>query len=631
MPAPLLSPDWFRERRYALLVGIALSILYLWLVAFRGEFEIHIDSPGKDATFFKVYWAGEGQDYSESRSRRARIRTGSYQLKVPVGNLGGIARLRIDPIEYAGEVTIRSVALGQTGFEEIILGPGELSTLAPLAQIETLETTGEGLRVVTSGRDGNVEWRVSPRRSDGIPWIHPANVLLILGACLLLASSAARLVSENNYVVAGLITATVLAAIMATVSTIYTHPDEHVHLEAVKYYGDHWLPPSLDSPDIAHTFSDYGKSRLSTYELYYPVAGYFTRLLAPLKTADLINARSFNVLLLAVLLLIAAARSRFRYFALPLIISPQVWYLYSYPNSDGFELMLSVIAAWQIAVSDSALNRFLGEERPRRFLLCVLMFGALAGALLLGKQTFWFFLLFLLFYLLWRMRLGYYPDVRRVWLRVAMLAGVALVMVGTRVALDYAANGPDPRAKFQEYVEKTAKPQYKPSTPKEDKHIYLNLRDRGKDLDVVLQFLDWGTVTFATAFGSYGYTQYYASDDYFAAVRWLVCLLLGAMVVYALINGPPEMHVLILLAAACATLLVCASIWNSWNENFQAQGRYMAPILPMISIVYYHIRHYVGPRLIATLALSLFALGVYSFIFVGLSRIAKTSYYMAVG
>jgi hypothetical protein len=631
MPATPLSPDWLRERRHALLAGVLLSVLYLWLLAFRGYFEISLQTYVGKGTFFKVYWAGADQEYSESRSKRVRIHGGLHHLKLFIGNLGGIHKLRLDPVEYPGEVTILRAALSQTGFQPAELGPGNFDALQPLNQVESLEVRGAGLHVITDGRDGNLEWRVTPRGTGSFPWVHPVNVLLILGGCLFLGRSASTLVERHNYVVACLLAGSVLAGVMAVVSTIHTHPDERVHLEAIKYYADHWLPPSLDSPEIAGSFSDYGKSRLSTYEIFYPLAGYFTRLLAPLKSGDLFNARAFSVLQIVGLLLLVCLRSRFRYFALPLIITPQVWYLYSYPNSDAFALTLSLVAAYQLAVPDSALNRFLSEERPRRFLISLILFGFLAGSLLLAKQNFWFFLLFLFFYLLWRFRQGYYPAPWRTWLRVAMLAGIAVSMYGARMALDYAANGPDPRAKFEQYIEQTALEQYKPSTPLEEKHPFLYLKQRGKELDVVLDLLGWGTITFATAFGSYGYTQYFGSDDYFSAVRWLVSLLLGTMVLFALIKGPPETHTLILLAAVCAGLLMGASIWNSWNENFQPQGRYMAPILPMISVVYFHLRQYVSHRLIAALALALFALGAYSFIFIGLGQIAKTSFYTAVG
>ena len=129
MLAATLSPDWLRERRYALLVGVILSILYLWLLAFRGYLEIDLQVYDSKGTFFKVYWAGADEAYSESRSKRVRIRGGSYNLKLFIGHLGGIDRLRIDPIEYAGEATIHHISLSQSGFQPTSLSPSQMGVL----------------------------------------------------------------------------------------------------------------------------------------------------------------------------------------------------------------------------------------------------------------------------------------------------------------------------------------------------------------------------------------------------------------------------------------------------------------------------------------------------------------------
>ena len=203
-------------------------------------------------------------------------------------------------------------------------------------------------------------------------------------------------------------------------------------------------------------------------------------------------------------------------------------------------------------------------------------------------------------------------------------------MYGARYGLDIAANGPDPRTKIKEYIEINAKEEFRPSTPMADKHVHLYLKQRGDPLDTVMSF-GWATITFATSFGSYGYTQYFGTDTYFSIVRILLTLLLGSIIVFTLINGPPNSHSLIMLALFTAGLLMAASIWSSWTENFQPQGRYMAPIIPMISVVYYHVRNYMISTLITALALSLFVVSVYSFVFIGLGQIAKTTIYTGVG
>jgi hypothetical protein len=609
---------------YALLLGILLGIVYINFFAYKAYFEIELGTHSDRATDFKVYWAKTDSDYVRHQSKRIRIGSGFHHIKVYLGDMGDIRKIRIDPLEYAGQADIRRVSISQNGYQTVEIGPQQFSQLQPLNEIESLEIQAGQLKVVTNGIDGNLELRLQPVKTDQPAWILWFNVVLIIGGCLVISATAASLQREHRYVVICLGVALVLATVMASITSVYVHPDERVHFEAIKYYGNHLLPPALDSPDISGSFSEYGKSRLSTYELYYPLSGYFTRILEPLRITPEINARIFGLLLFTTILIFASIRPKFRYFAVPMIVSPQIWYLYSYSNSDGFALALSIFAGYQFAVSGSALNRFLDETRPANYVLSLLGFGLLAGTLLLSKQTFYFFLLFLLLYTAWRTCNGYYKNSKQVWMRLAMIGVIAVSMYGIRYGLDYAANGPDPGAKFQEYIELTAKEEFNPKTPLEDQHIYLNLKQRGTDLDVLLKPLKWGTITFDTAFGAYGYTQYFAPDTYFEIVKILVFLLGATIVFYTLTKGTSSTQLLILLAASSACLLVLASLWMSWTVNFQAQGRYMAPIVPMFSIVYYHVREYLNNAVFITLVLCMFALSVYSFIFYGLGFLVNT-------
>ncbi len=630
MPQFQFPITWLRERGTAIVLGLILVALYLATFAYKSHFEIEIETTAEQKTNFKVYWAPQDRGYLESRSSRVRIRKGLHHLKIPLGNLDSVRKLRIDPIEYAGRVTIKSIGLSQSGYKKIQLEHAQLKRLKPLSQIESIRLNTDGLIVDTADTDGNLEFDFIPEKSNLFPWTHLTNALLIMLCSIGLRRVITWLVADHTYVVVCMTSVVVMIATMAMISSIHVHPDERVHLKAIEYYANHFLPPAIDSPEIKDSFSDYGKSRLSTYELYYPFAGFFSRIISPLDLSDLISARVLGVLLFLALLLLAVARPDFRLFALPLVISPQIWYLYSYPNSDGFALMVSMFIAYQLAVSETTLNRFLGESRPRYFVLSLMGFGLLAGTMLLSKVNFYFYLLFLLLYLLWRLFNGYYPDTRRLWVRVAMVSVVAVSMFGGRYALDVAVNGPNPQVIINQFVELNAKKIYRPSTPMEKKHVHLYMKQRGNPLDVVMSF-GWAPVSFATSFGSFGYTQYFGSDNFFSMVSVLLTLLLTGVLVFSLIHGPPSTHVLISLACFAAILLLGASIWSSWTENFQPQGRYLAPIIPMMAIVLHHVRTHLNPMVIASLVLSLYAMSVYSFVYIGLGQISKTTMYTGVG
>ena len=622
---------WLYQRKFSLFIAVIVIFVYLQLLVYRSLFEVDIQTHAPLGTDFKVYWANTDQGFQESRSVRARMHAGNHRLKFFIGDLDNITKLRIDPIEYQGEVTLKRISISQAGYLPITLQGTDLNQLSASSGILSSEIKNEGLFIVTSNSDGNFQLNVSPQYIGGNFWFNLLTILTIFCICLSLAKVANKVVESNTYIVVCLSIAITLAIIMAAISNIHVHPDERVHMEAVKYYSKHLLPPPVDSAEIINSFSDYGKSRLSTYEIYYPLAGYFAHIIEPLKASELVNIRSFSIFLFAILLIAAAAKKKFRYFMLPCLITPQVWYLYSYPNSDGFALSLGLFAAYQLAVADSWLNCYLNEDKPQFFLLSIIGFGTLAGALLQSKLNFYFLLFFFGLYFIWKVVSGGYVNSIRLWVRLGFICIVAISLYGGRYALDVAANGPNPQNKVNEYIERYAKPEFKPSTPMEEKHFLLYLKSKGQNLDVVLSYLQWGSIAFSTSFGSYGYTQYFGSDQYYALIKIMLFLLFGAVVIYILIYGNRVDQTLLTLVALSAIFLIAATIWSSWTEDFQAQGRYFAPVLPMVSILFYHTRHLANQRVIALFVSALFFLSVYSFVVVGMGGIAKTSFYTALG
>jgi hypothetical protein len=413
---------------------------------------------------------------------------------------------------------------------------------------------------------------------------------------------------------------------MASITHFGVHPDERVHMDAVTYYGDNWLPPSIEDPAIAHTFSDYGKSRLSSYEIFYPLAGYITRLLEPLHISGIFSARLFNLALLAGLLLFALARPEFRPFALLLLISSQVWYLFSYVNSDALALTLALVISYQAAYSQSMLNRYLTEPDINHLLARVLVLGGLIGSLLLLKTNFLFFLLFLGLYLLWRIFTGDFSDRRLLLKRLSILFCIGLLVPAARYSLDIHANGFDSPQKYQQKIEEKALYIYKPSTPAEERGIYLDMRSRGVGVMAMIVKFKWCANSLLTAFGSFGFTQYNPGLVFYQLLKAVCLVLLVTVAASALFNAPREIGVLFLVTAACALGLVGISLWASWTINFQPQGRYFAPILAMASVLYFHLRPYLYRRCFYSVLGVLFAMGIYSFLFYGLRLIEKTVY-----
>ena len=364
-----------KNRIGSVLVALIFSIAYLNLFVFSATFQaqIEIDSSGK--ADFKVYWAEHDKGYSESNSSRIRLRNGINGLKLYIGDLDNISKLRIDPIDREGTVKMYSASVRQSAMQTITMEPSRLSEAVTNDHIESLDLHDKYLKVVLNSYDGYLEFTIDPVKI-GIPFVHYFLAALIFIGLVILIELFSLLIQRDYYLAGCLFVALLLSIIMATVTGDGIHPDESIHISATQYYKSHWLPPALDDPEIHHTFSPYGKSRLSTYEIYYPVVGYFSRLFDSFQLPAYAAPRIFSLGLLFIMFVVAVRNMDFRCMTLPLIISPQVWYLFSYANSDALALTAGMVMAYQVAADKSGfnnlLNKPLGKVKPWPYLFLAL-------------------------------------------------------------------------------------------------------------------------------------------------------------------------------------------------------------------------------------------------------------------
>ncbi|MBI1997204.1 MAG: hypothetical protein HYS66_12140, partial [Deltaproteobacteria bacterium] len=126
------------------------------------------------------------------------------------------------------------------------------------------------------------------------------------------------------------------SAIMALTSGYNRHPDEYMHFEAAKYYIHHFFPPEIGDPSVANSYSYWGVSYLNYFWIEYFLAGKFAFLLSPFVSNELIAVRFFNVFLFFSLAVFFLYRSKADNDELIvpcfLLITPQVWYIFSYTN-----------------------------------------------------------------------------------------------------------------------------------------------------------------------------------------------------------------------------------------------------------------------------------------------------------
>jgi len=202
--------------------------------------------------------------------------------------------------------------------------------------------------------------------------------------------------------VAPLIIATALAASMAFSSAFDAHPDEIDHARAADYYRTNWLPPKFGDPAAVPSYSKYGVSYLHDRDVVYLLAGKWSTIIAPLVGDIHLAYRLFNLALLATIVIAFVRVPEARPLIVPLALSAQVWYVFSYFNGDAFALAVALFCAYQISARASAFNAAPDASARLRWLKGVIALGFGFGLLLLVKRNYYVFIAFLLAYVVLR-------------------------------------------------------------------------------------------------------------------------------------------------------------------------------------------------------------------------------------
>ena len=611
------------RHKFAWLLCLLACLAYQVFFVSRAYVDLTIQVEKK--TFFKIYWAEEGQAFSEKRMALALVKPDRKQYGFFLTDLKKVKHLRIDPQQYTGTATIEEIRIRQNGFKEIrFTSTEDFSRLKPLAQIAKYSAKDNKLEVQSSGVDPNFSYEVT-LEAEKFDWY---GILFgyVFICCLvgLVYSVVYPLNFAFRYIPVMLTVVLTLTATMALVSERNAHPDEFVHIAASKYYKDHWLPPLIEDESIRDTYSQYGSSRLNTNEIVYLLNGKVARILAPLQLSEHVAFRMFNILLLGLILLYTLKVPGSRLVAVPLLLSAQVWYLFSYCNSDAFALTISFFVGCQLVIPESALNRYLFGRRGWNWLISGIIVAFLIGALFVLKKNFYSYAILVL----WVVFLKIWQATNResrilVFKRFVLACLLGLSLLAVKKAADYHVNGFDRHEKLLKLKDKIANPMYNLKSPLDKQHVQLSMKKRGVTLAEIINIDRWFEKTFRSAFGVYGYFTISGSHGYYDLVRWTGVAFLIFFFGSVFLRSGMFNSIQALSALSIAAALIAASLYHSWVDDFQAQGRYLIPILPMLGILCAQNKEYVNARLCTFFVTCMFLLSAYSFICVALLNIPR--------
>ena len=475
----------------------------------------------------------------------------------------------------------------------------------------------------------------------------------------------------------------ILAVIAVSAKKSSVHPDEFSHVAAYQYYVNHLLPPAVDDPSTIPSTSVWGFSYLFELDVVYDIAARATGQIRAWTLDEVLTCRLFQFGLWSILCALVLCRRYWATIFCVTLLTPQVWYVFSYFNADAFALFLSLIAAGLVADERGGLHDFVrnGNTRSAALWIAALCMGLilvskrdylplvpaffiwlavlhlnlrahfvvliLAGLLVLGTglmlggvmgnapySMHWHRVLMLtgglvvaataayLFWKFWRD-----GQTRRVLLRLAGFAATCIVVALPRIAWDVHVNGwpAQKEQRIHAVAEERAGYDFKPSTiAKHEGHRAIGLAGRGVSIgQVFFAPYHWASASLASAFGVYGYMDIFAPRWMYWILYGTTCLLV-LLALYALrVSRPDHWGALAVIVGGGAVLVAVSSLLLSWIAALQPQGRYLFAILPLIAMVLGHGMNRRTERVLTLVIGMAFFISACSFTFVALSAFAR--------
>jgi Predicted membrane protein (DUF2142) len=441
-------------------------------------------------------------------------------------------------------------------------------------------------------------------------------MLIGLELCLRLnrlQNSATRTAPRAFVILVAITSALILGLSLS--SAFNSHPDEIWHIASVSYFLFDPYPAIKNTLQSIHTFSAYQSSYLATGDLYYPVAAVWTSLIStltdlPLDQVQMIRLLSVTCFVLLVWLLI---RQKNHGLLIPFLITPQVWYVFGYANSDWFGVAVATVLLLFINFSRFTFHRFVVGGSYARFLQLVPLF-ILVGILVFSKPNYWVAAIFCFYEPLVRILRKKSTVISRI--RALAFCLIILVVSSLCVALKSSFSHATETHLVQTSEARPGLALDKSLDPLTRMSKTRNLYMHHVSLWNLLIERQWIWLSCRSFLGDFGWMGFHLTASYYC----IVILLFGALIFTVARMTRVEAN---FWSTAWFTVLVisaniCSSIAFSWTFDLQPQGRYLFPSLLAFGWMLSRVRNWQSSRIVFGLVLVLAILGIYAFIFYAL-------------
>lgn len=589
----LLGSIWlFSSKPYRLkifLIFAGMTALYSFLTVNESTAKINVYSEQADQ--IKLFWRDKNESFSNTRIATIDVLPGDHQYQTKLGIFGNTEVIYLEKSAIDNSLTLNEIVVSEPGYQDFSF---------------------------------SVEESIVEKQGDMVS-LFSSVLMFVLLVCLVVWLLNLWMAKSNGFyfrlfpvvIKIGLILAFYLIVQLAWQSQLNIHPDENAHAASVEYYSQYWDPPTVGDPRAEDAYQQpWGVSRLDDLGVSYFFAGKFRRLLQEVFDDEAFLARCFNIGLFF-LFWVFSQNKRFVLFIGPLLCSPQIWYLFSYSNRGAFVLFISILLAWQLVYRKSSLNRFFNSSKVFQHVNRVIFPGLLLGVLSIEQTNYVLFLLFIVTFLAWKL-LFVEQNKKPFFFKCCIFFLVGLSIFVARHAVDLAINGSNKSEQRLAYAEQHAGDLFKPSVASaQDSYSGLRLKDKGVAYDELFSpEWEWHKMVFKSLTGFYGYYAEYSPKWYYAyeiLIFLIIFLLLSKTII---INAEWRYKVFGFFSLVAIFGGFLMSFMFCWLYDFQPQGRYMFPIIPIILVLVWNMFPFMkrGEKtILLTCFLVLSVLSFYSF------------------
>ena len=527
---------------------------------------------GRTASIYFDY----GDGYSEENSCTKEITQRHIFFDVPMNSVKGRKKLESFRIDFSNDnqlIGIEKVTIHQGLFDVLEYTAADLMERGAFVNVDKCSVDGEHLWIQSEVQDSQYSFNYEINRriigkltSHKYEWFSRVVLLFCLTIVVLGMIISYR---YNDSLLQTIAIASIFFVVyMALVSRPYLHPDEGETKGTIDYYLTNWKLPIFNDPQFYNSFSPYGDTRLEDMSIYYILSGKFTYIFRYVfhLTGYYRLFGVFVFLLMVVLATYWGKKNRAAF--IPILLTPQVWYLFSYSTSDAWDFFLCYVLMGEIIMDDSLFNKAMKSKDKKRY-LGLAFFGLIAALLFMGKPNFYEVLLLAFVILFFKWIFAEYSAVENIFKSYMFVLFSFIVFYGIRWGIDYLAYGFD---KMKLYDEAKA------LHIADAQRNYVSFKEQGYDIVKAYLISGFEPLNFKSFAGLYGKMQFHSSTFYYVLIGILYLIILTELIIYITKSSRKDR-----LRYICISLIMplsyFISVYHSWSVDFQPQGRYVFPIL----------------------------------------------------